>query len=286
MKVIFGLLVFVLACSNPQAGDGMTGAEGPQGPAGPAGPQGPAGPAGPQGPQGIQGVKGDTGAQGAQGPAGATGATGATGAMGPQGPQGPQGVPGATGATGPQGPQGAQGPQGLKGDTGATGAQGPQGPQGPAGAAGTSAMVLDRNNAELGYAVPWRNPTSGIEMAIVAHQTSPASTFPEGWIIPETAQPIWFTGSNCTGTPMSEKPPTASVLYTNYLYWVPGVNTLYKRAGVSANNTNALSYRLATSPGACSNTSVVKNFDVLTDSGYSFSTGSFDTTKPWTVAVQ
>lgn len=281
MKSIIVLIALAVSgCSWGQADDttSVDGTVGPQGPQGEKGEKGDRGDTGPQGPQGIPGTStGIVGPQGPQGP------------QGIQGPQGPKGDTGATGLQGPQGVPGMQGPQGIpgvngtNGVNGAPGATGPQGPQGPAGTSSFSIHVLDKDGNELGLPIPWRGSNGVAETAILMHRDNPSATFPEGWVIPEVSPgTIYYSGGNCTGTPMAKTAVAASygpVLYTNYLYWVPGFAIMYKKVGSAS--SPALSLR---NGGICTNANTVQQtFDVLADSGFTL---QIETTKPWTVVAQ
>ncbi len=273
MKSIIVLVALVVAGCTGQAPDGDVGAEGPPGPQGEKGEKGDKGDKGDVGPQGPAGSNtGTQGPQGPQGPQGLKGDKGDTGAQGPMGPQGLPGTPGTNGTNGSNGAPGAQGPQGP---------QGPQGAQGPAGVGGLSVRVLDKNGNELGFPIPWRGGNGAAEMAILLHRDNPAATFPEGWVISETSPgPIYYSGPDCTGTPMFRM--TASygpVLYTNFLYWVPGYNALYKKVGSAS--SPSLSNR---SGGVCSNGNTAQQtFEVLELTSFSL---QLENSKPWTAVAQ
>jgi hypothetical protein len=273
MKLVIGLIAFLFACSQPTA-DGGNGSDGPQGLTGPQGPVGPQGPAGMQGPAGPQGAKGDKGDPGTAGPAGSTGPQGPQGPQGTTGPMGPQGFSGTNGSTGPQGPQGP---------AGATGPQGATGPSGAAGVPGLSIRVIDRDGQELGFPIPWRGSNGITESAILMHRDNPPASFPEGWVMPEVPPAtIYYTGLGCIGTAMAKPAAAASygpVLYSNYLYWVPGYSIIYKKVGSISAPGSSLRNN-----GICVNASTTQQtFDVLADSGFTL---QLENTKPWTAAAQ
>jgi hypothetical protein len=111
--------------------------------------------------------------------------TGATGADGSQG---------VTGPTGAAGSQGVTGPTGAAGNTGAAGSTGPTGPQGPAGSGGLYAW--DSSNVSLGQVI-------GYQENIVSVQTSGGYQI----LLEMNGEPggvadlVYFSNSNCTGTP-------------------------------------------------------------------------------------
>lgn len=274
MRFAIVTVLFLAGCGFKPDGDqkcdatcvGEVGPQGPtgeQGPQGPAGPQGPVGPTGPQGPQGIQGLPGP------QGPAGAVGAQGPAGQ---QGATGPQGIPGAPGAAGPQGPVG---PQGI---------QGPAGPQGPAGLPGGSTKVFSVTGEELGFAIPWRTLTGGMDVALFAHQDTPAADFPQGWIIPpEPFDFIHYTGPGCTGLPLyAQSTNYANLRYSNYLFYVKNYSVLYKKAVNQQAGTSSSSKRHPTS-GACMAGDGGGNYITLEDTGYRM---QIATTLPWQMVFE
>jgi hypothetical protein len=164
-------------------------------------------PAGPEGPQGPQGP---TGAQGAQGVKGVNGGTGTVGPAGPAGAAGPMGPAGAQGATGPAG---SLGPQGSVGATGPTGAAGPQ------GAAGTSLSVYDANNVLIG---PWF-PGGQV---LITSQGSPFYTSVNASGLAFQGG-LYFTTSDCTGTPYFWTGATAPQLIPFATPSAPGSSTVY-----------------------------------------------------------
>ncbi|MBB5317071.1 hypothetical protein HDF09_001740 [Edaphobacter lichenicola] len=218
---------------------GASGPAGPVGALGPQGLTGATGPQGTTGPVGPIGATGPAGATGAIGPVGATGSAGAIGATGPAGPVGmvwkgawvgtqsyavnnAVSYNGATyiaiaastnvvptnttawnivAAAGANGANGANGATGATGATGANGAPGPAGPTGPTGATGATgaagsggALLKDKNGASQGYLISYDNYFHyTVEHSGYIYQVGVDGTFP-------TAQ-IWWTGSNCTGTP-------------------------------------------------------------------------------------
>ncbi len=87
------------------------------------------------------------GTQGPRGPEGPSGIPGESGPQGPRGLTGPQGPPGTNGTNGTNGSNGAVGPRGPQGEAGLRGLQGLPGPTGP------SLVVLDANNALVGYLI-------------------------------------------------------------------------------------------------------------------------------------
>lgn len=110
---------------------------------------------------------------------------------------------------------------------------------------------------------------------------SPATTFPQGWVMPELSPAdIYYVGQNCTGTPMA-KPFTSMALFSNFLYWVPSHLVLYKKVGSMM--SSAGSSRSKTT-GSCTNAlTSMQTFDQLEDSTFRM---QFENTKPWTVAIQ
>lgn len=282
MKTMMLAVVSVLAlaaCSqDPASSTCDESCIGPQGEVGPQGPPGIQGPTGPQGPQGAAGPQGATGPQGPRGevgPAGPQGAAGATGAQGPQGIQGPAGAPGAAGATGATG---AQGPQGVQGPQGATG------PQGPAGVPGMSTRVLSVNGESIGFSIPWRGMTGGMDVALYAFQDNPEANFPQGWIIPlDPLGYIHFSGQNCTGTPMYASDPGYSNLrYSNYLFHVKGRSELYKKAVNQTGGMTSTSKRHP-STGSCSAGDGGGTYIILEDTGFRM---QVNTTLPWQMVVE
>jgi hypothetical protein len=226
-----------------KAGD--TGAPGPKGDAGATGSQGlpgTKGDTGAIGPQGAPGPKGDIGATGQQGQTGLTGATGLQGPAGLPGATGAQGSTGLTGAIGPQGPVGPQGSVGPRGAIGAQGLVGPigaTGPQGPAGTGGGGLSVLDANNNVLGNLIGFNENGSliyknGFIITILFSGKFPVSQ-------------IWWTGSNCTGTPVlndGNGNNGGDVMGTKVVVYSRQANTLYvptaTGSGVSANSATSV----------------------------------------------
>lgn len=167
-SLIVPLLVVIAGCDSSAPNAGEDGVPGPQGPAGDVGP------AGPTGPQGVPGPQGPQGAVGTQGPVGPAGA---------QGSAGPQGV------VGPMGPQGEVGPQGMQGNDGVDGIN------------GMSTIILDKNGRTLGFPVTIDRGT-GFSLAVYAYQLFPAAGFPQDLLISATPlDVVYYTSSNCTGTP-------------------------------------------------------------------------------------
>lgn len=228
---------------------------------------------GPQGETGEMGAVGPQGPQGAQGPAGPQGATGATGAAGAQGIQGvpgSQGIQGLMGSTGSQGIQGIQGIQGVPGTAGGVG---------PAGPAGASTKVLSVLGEELGYAIPWRTTAGGFDVALYAYQESPASDFPQGWILPiDPFDFIHYTAPGCTGLPLYKSDTGYSNLrYSNYLFHVKGYNVLYKKATNQQGGTSSNSKRHPSS-GSCMSGDGSGTYVTLEDTGFRM---IIETTLPW-----
>lgn len=267
MKNFIIALAFLFGCSQPASTPTTDGRDGQDGTVGPKGDKGDVGPVGPAGPAGV------TGPQGPQGPRGFDGSPGSNGT------NGTNGQPGIQGPIGPVGPAGATGPQGVKGADGQPGATGPQGvpgPRGLQGAAGISLHVAQSNGTLIGFPVPWRSPTGVAEMAVFMHQDSPASDFPEGFIIPENPpSDIYFIGQNCTGTPLV-KVPTVDWPFSNFMFWTPGNSTLYLRVG--SVSSSAASVR-SKSTGNCMNGSTApQTWIELADSEDHF---QMELTKPW-----
>lgn len=134
--------------------------------------------------------------------------------------QGPQGEPGPKGDKGDQGEAGAQGPQGLqgeKGEAGEPGAQGPAGEKGekgdagaagPQGPAGASLHLYDADGKYLGILLNagrsgsdrlYHTYMPDVNLFFEFSERRVQRTFD---MLTDTNH-VWFTESNCTGTPMS-----------------------------------------------------------------------------------
>ncbi len=237
---------------GPAGPTGATGATGPQGPTGPAGATGPAGTPGPMGtpgapgPMGAPGAAGATGPIGSTGPAGPIGPQGPTGATGPQGPvglTGNTGPAGATGPAGPAGPTGATGPQGLQGTpgaAGATGATGPAGPAGPtgatgatgatgpAGAAGAGSRVRDANGVVLGTLL-------SVTRTGVTLINSSGYQYSLNWNGTVANQQTWYSGANCTGTPVLNNGGTSGAIAYGKTAFRSTAGQFYKITTFNAN---------------------------------------------------
>jgi hypothetical protein len=160
-----------------------------------------------------------------------------------QGATGTNGAAGAQGATGPAGPSGPSGP------TGATGATG------PAGAGG--ALLKDKNGTSQGYLIAYDNYFNyTVEHSGYIYQLGVDGTFP--------AAQIWWTGSNCTGTPYLNdgesggvKMLAKNVTYsakTNELYTLSnpnslGISTSVAITALSIENPTCYNYSPALSVG-------------------------------------
>ena len=159
------------------------------------------------------------------------------------------GTNGATGATGAQGATGPAGPSGPTGPTGATGATGPAGSGG--------AMLKDKNGTTQGYLIAYDNYFYfTVEHSGYLYQVGVDGTFP--------AAQIWWTGSNCTGTPylndgisggarMLAKNLTYSAK-TNLLYTLSnpdsvGVSTSVPMSALSIENPTCYNYSPAVAAG-------------------------------------
>ncbi|HXP07870.1 MAG TPA: DNRLRE domain-containing protein [Acidobacteriaceae bacterium] len=284
---------------GPQGLQGVQGIPGPIGPVGIAGPVGPQGLTGATGPQGTTGPAGPTGATGAAGPTGATGPAGAIGPAGATGAAGPVGmvwkgawlstqsyavnnavsyngssyiaivastnvVPTSTTAWNVIAAEGAAGTNGASGAQGATGPAGPTGPTGPTGATGATgpagsgaAMLKDKNGVSQGYLISYDNYFDfTVEHSGYIYQVGVDGTFPP-------AQ-IYWTGSNCTGTPYLNDGESGGVTMlaknltysakTNQLYTLSnpngvGISTSVAISALSIENPTCYNYSPAVAAG-------------------------------------
>jgi hypothetical protein len=132
---------------------------------------------------------------------------------------------------------------------------------------------------ELGFAIPWRGMTGGMDVALYAHQENPAPDFPQGWIIAlEPFGFIHYSGPNCTGIPMyAQDTGYSNLRYSNYLFYVKGYSVLYKKA-VNQTGGNSSNSKRHPNTGNCQTGDGGGNYIQLEDSGFRM---QIQTTLPW-----
>lgn len=149
---------------------------------------------------------------------------------------------------------------------------------------GATLRAFAINGDELGFAIPWRGLTGGMDVALLAYKENPEATFPQGWIIPlEPFGFIHYTGPNCTGLPLYEQDVGyANLRYSNYLFYVKNYSVLYKKAVNQQIGAGSSSKRHPSS-GACMAGDGGGNYVTLEDTGFRM---QIALTLPWRITLQ
>jgi hypothetical protein len=176
---------------------------------------------------------------------------------------------------------------GANGATGATGATGPAGPTGPAGATGATgaagsggALLKDKNGTSQGYLINYDSYFYfTVEHSGYLYQVGVDGTFPAGQ--------IWWTGSNCTGTPyLNDGVSGGAQMLAKNLVYSAKTNELYT---LSNPNANGVSTSVPITAGSIENPTCYNNSPAASVGGWAMTpttpatVGSTATGNPLTV---